>query len=183
MESALSRTAIRDERPTLVSADRLRSHGIPVMVYLVDETLRILAVFGTGRHDASYRLLATRWSSQIEPLARRLIDEADDGAECVGQLSPENHVRVFSVKGSFSGYAVFVERQGHALSVRAKCTQYGFSLRESDVFELIIAGKRIREIAGELGIAAATVQCHIRNAGSKLGCTKRSAMIAKMLLG
>jgi len=76
-----------------------------------------------------------------------------------------------------------VERQGHALSVRAKCTQYGFSLREADVFELVIAGRHVRDIAQQLGIAAATVQCHIRNAGSKLGCTKRSAMIAKMLLG
>ncbi len=183
METALSPTAIRDERPMLVSADRLRSQAIPVMVYLVDETLQILAVFGTGRHDASYRLLATRWSTHIEPLARRLIDAAGEDDGCVGELSPETLVRVFSVKGSFRGYAVFVERQGHALSVRAKCTQYGFSLREADVFELVIAGRHVRDIAQQLGIAAATVQCHIRNAGSKLGCTKRSAMIAKMLLG
>lgn len=71
----------------------------------------------------------------------------------------------------------------HAPSFRAKCSRYGFSSRESDVLELVVEGKHVRDIAVVLGIAEATVHCHLRNAGIKLGCTKRSAMIAKMLLG
>jgi len=117
-----------------------------------------------------------------KPLARRLVEGGVDREQRSGALSSEIVVRVFALEGTVRGYAVLVERQRHAPSFFVKCSQYGFSSREADVLELVIDGKNVREIASSLGIAEATVHCHLRNAGIKLGCTKRSAMIAKMLL-
>ena len=66
-------------------------------------------------------------------------------------------------------------------SVRAQCVRLGLSARETDVMELLIGGKRTSDIAALLDISQATVQTHLRNAGVKLRCPQRSAMISKLL--
>ncbi|MBC5800098.1 MAG: hypothetical protein GIW94_09025 [Candidatus Eremiobacteraeota bacterium] len=45
------------------------------------------------------------------------------------------------------------------------------------MLELLVDGKHVRAIAVTLGIADATVHCHLRNAGIKLGGAKRSAIV------
>ncbi len=163
-------------------SDLSRLRGVP-LVFVVDRAFRISAVCGgSPSNDAA---VASRWKLEIEPIVRALVERGNGGADeaYTGTLSPEEVVRVFSLRGEFGGYAVFVERRRSRKSIRTTCVQYGLSQREFDVLELVVAGKNSSDIGRQLSISDATVQSHVRNVGIKMGCTKRSAMIAKALIG
>jgi DNA-binding CsgD family transcriptional regulator len=50
---------------------------------------------------------------------------------------------------------------------------------ETRVFELICAGRKQADVAGELGIAASTVKTHLLQVFAKTGC-KRQADLVKL---
>lgn len=51
--------------------------------------------------------------------------------------------------------------------------------REREVFELLIQGKKLKEIAGELGIKYSTVNTHQKNVYKKLGVNTRAECILR----
>jgi LuxR family maltose regulon positive regulatory protein len=53
------------------------------------------------------------------------------------------------------------------------CLLEPLSLRESEVLTLLLAGKSIKEIAGEMAIAPNTVRAHVRTLHRKLGVHSR----------
>ncbi|NLW78940.1 MAG: helix-turn-helix transcriptional regulator [Ruminococcaceae bacterium] len=55
----------------------------------------------------------------------------------------------------------------------------GLTQREHDVFELLIKGKKMREIADELGIKYSTVNTHQKSVYKKLGVTSRVECILR----
>lgn len=57
------------------------------------------------------------------------------------------------------------------------------SLRERDVIRLLRAGKTSKEIAGVLGLSAATIERHRHNIRKKLGLVGSDANLAGVLLG
>ncbi|MDQ2909027.1 MAG: helix-turn-helix domain-containing protein [Candidatus Eremiobacteraeota bacterium] len=65
--------------------------------------------------------------------------------------------------------------------LRVTCLQYGLSRRETEIFEMIIGGKNTTEIAAQLMVSDSTIHSHVRNIGLKLRCTRRSAMVARVL--
>jgi two-component system, NarL family, response regulator len=50
--------------------------------------------------------------------------------------------------------------------------------REVEIVRHVAAGKRSREIAGELHIATSTAQTHLRNAMAKLGARSQAHVVA-----
>ena len=55
------------------------------------------------------------------------------------------------------------------------------TIREKDVFMLLIKNKTTKEIANELGISEKTVRNHISNAMQKLGCKGRAGAVIELL--
>jgi len=55
------------------------------------------------------------------------------------------------------------------------------TVREKEVFTLLIKNKTTREIATELGISEKTVRNHISNAMQKLGVKGRAAAVVELL--
>lgn len=55
------------------------------------------------------------------------------------------------------------------------------TIREKDVFMLLIKNKTTKEIAYELGISEKTVRNHISNAMQKLGCKGRAGAVIELL--
>lgn len=55
----------------------------------------------------------------------------------------------------------------------------GLTPREHDVFELLIKGKKMREVADELGIKYSTVNTHQKSIYKKLGVTSRAECILR----
>lgn len=67
----------------------------------------------------------------------------------------------------------------HALSglLSSDCAE--LTAREEAILGLLVAGRRTKQIAADLGIAAVTVDFHIKNARRKLGAATREAAIAR----
>ena len=55
------------------------------------------------------------------------------------------------------------------------------TLREKEVFELLVANKNTREISEYLGISEKTVRNHISNVMQKLECKGRAGAIVELL--
>ena len=55
------------------------------------------------------------------------------------------------------------------------------TIREKEVFTLLIKNKTTREIADELNISEKTVRNHISNAMQKLGVKGRAAAVVELL--
>lgn len=55
------------------------------------------------------------------------------------------------------------------------------TVRETEVFNLLIANKTTKEIARELNISEKTVRNHISNAIQKLGVTGRAGAIIELI--
>jgi len=55
------------------------------------------------------------------------------------------------------------------------------TLREKEVFELLVTGKNTKEISEFLGISEKTVRNHISNVMQKLGCKGRAGAIVELL--
>ncbi len=61
-----------------------------------------------------------------------------------------------------------------AVRLAGRIPQSGLTEREHDVLRLLVRGRRNREIADNLGIAAGTVKTHVENILLKLGVTDRT---------
>ncbi|GAC1399740.1 MAG: hypothetical protein NVS3B17_10750 [Vulcanimicrobiaceae bacterium] len=118
----------------------------------------------------------------LEATVRRLIAQARSGAAASAvDLSDDRCLRCFPLEGLPDTYAIFIEQTRHPPSVAELLARYPLSLREAEVVSLLVRGATSHEIADHLRIAETTVVSHVRNAGLKLGCTKRSTMIARLL--
>ncbi|MFV0497616.1 MAG: response regulator transcription factor [Candidatus Fimivivens sp.] len=59
--------------------------------------------------------------------------------------------------------------------------EYGFTLREVEIAELLIAGRTNPQIGDDLCISIPTVRFHVQNIFKKLDVNRRSAAVAKLL--
>lgn len=99
---------------------------------------------------------------------------------CV-ELEDGRCLRAFSLYGFSATYAVFCEPKRQPISMPGLLARYSFTLREAQVVALMARGATNHDIADALSISETTVISHVRNAGLKLGCTKRSTIIARLL--
>jgi len=67
------------------------------------------------------------------------------------------------------------------MKVSEKMKNSILTLREKEVFELLISNKNTKEISEYLGISEKTVRNHISNVMQKLGCKGRASAIVELL--
>ncbi|WP_084350996.1 LuxR C-terminal-related transcriptional regulator [Millisia brevis] len=123
--------------------------------------------------------------------ARLLIGLRDDGPGRLTASDPAFRELNARVK-ALGGTAVFdiVPDWGTAIDVSIPLdppqnaeapAEWDLGPREADVLRLLVAGKRNRQIAAELGISENTVKTHVGQLYRKLGVTSRAAAIAKAI--
>jgi DNA-binding CsgD family transcriptional regulator len=64
------------------------------------------------------------------------------------------------------------------LRLRRFESQHGLSIREREVFRLLISGSTNQEIAGRLFVSESTVKFHVTNILRKTGCRSRNEVLA-----
>jgi DNA-binding CsgD family transcriptional regulator len=89
--------------------------------------------------------------------------------------------RAVRLSGGFSGYVAWIEPQWRRETIRDARARTRLSAREREILDLLVRGFRRSEIARSLGIAETTAQSHVRKIGSKLGCSRRSEIVARAL--
>ncbi|GAC1309230.1 MAG: hypothetical protein NVSMB21_15490 [Vulcanimicrobiaceae bacterium] len=123
-----------------------------------------------------------RWSPEIRAIAVALIERVERGETTASAvLSAGKRMRVTPLVGLVTTYVVSIERERYGMSAAAIAERFSLSRRESEVVELLMHGATNAEIARELGIGETTAVSHVRNVGLKLGCSKRSTMVARIL--
>jgi DNA-binding NarL/FixJ family response regulator len=143
--------------------------------FVVDEMLRV--IFHTATANSTTTLPAS-----VVATVRHLMDELTASSEpsAVAILSASEIVRLLRLEAADGAnrFAVLVERFAVRSSVAKAAERYALSTRETEVLEGLMRGESTNEIAHRLGIAATTVQEHIRKVGDKTNVTKRSAIVA-----
>ena len=61
--------------------------------------------------------------------------------------------------------------------VDALCAQYGFTVREREVLEAVLAGRSLRQIADELGVRIRTARYHYYNLMAKTGASSTQELL------
>ena len=132
--------------------------------------------------DATATGIVPPWSDEIAELVCALIERLDDGGlSASGTLAEGRHVRIFPLLGLGAFYAVSIEFERSEPSFAAMAERFGLTLRESEVLPLLVNGSTNPEIARALDIRETTVISHVHNIGLKVGATKRSSIIARVL--
>jgi DNA-binding NarL/FixJ family response regulator len=110
---------------------------------------------------------------------RRMVLEAID-AGAVGYLLKDGGMDdiVRAVEAAARGEAPLSPRAAQAiLSARPTRQLPSLSSRERQVVDLVVAGKRNRDIAMEMGISEKTVKTHLTHVYQRLGVTSRAEMV------
>jgi DNA-binding CsgD family transcriptional regulator len=151
-------------------------------VYVFDSEMRMVSCFeppafaagapASGDRDRDALLSLLR---EIEPLSSGTPSEPAEKA------SDGVIFRAVKLSGSFSGYVAWIEPEWRREAIRSAGARARLSAREHEILELLVLGFRRSEIARSLGIAETTVQSHVRKIGSKLGCTRRSEIVARAI--
>lgn len=165
-----------DPKPEASALELARSREAP-RFFVVDDDLRI--VFHTASNVPSN---GAAMPGAVESAVRQLMRElrASEETSAVAILSATQIVRLLRLEApdGANRYAVLLERFAARSSVAKAVIRFGLSARETEVLDGLMRGESTNAIARRLGIAATTVQEHIRNIGHKTHVTKRSAIVA-----
>jgi DNA-binding NarL/FixJ family response regulator len=120
------------------------------------------------------------------PSARVVVLSSHEGDVDI-RRALESGAQGYAVKGIIRGELLEIIRSVHAgkrrlpAAIAQKLAEHmadeAISPRELDVLSLMAAGKRNKEIAGELSIAEDTVKMHVRNILSKLQVNDRTEAV------
>ena len=148
----------------------------PLDFYIVDAELNVLLRRGNNMGDVPERL-----PDYIHRAARELLDTnpGDSGVVPLRRDLALRMLRVYS--GAGTRYALFLEPYHARDFILAAVKRYSLTLREGTVLDLILRGTSTSDIAARLSITDGTVQQHVKNLGSKVGVTKRNAIVATIL--
>jgi DNA-binding NarL/FixJ family response regulator len=78
-------------------------------------------------------------------------------------------------------YALFLEPFRTRDFLQSAVTRFALTRREGTILDLVVRGTSTNEIAARLSITEATVHQHVKNIGSKVGVTKRNAIVATVV--
>jgi DNA-binding NarL/FixJ family response regulator len=134
-------------------------------VRLLDEALDVLDGSGAARLDAQIRTDLAAWILLLEP---------DQSARAVDLLrSSEKYARQEELGPLLSRIRWLLERLGESPDGELPGRLAELSAAERRVAQLVVTGKRNREIAEELGVSVKSVEWHVSHILRKLSITSR----------
>ena len=134
-------------------------------VRLLDEALDVLDGSGAARLDAQFRTDLAAWILLLEP---------DQSARAVDLLrSSEKYARQEELGPLLSRIRWLLERLGESPDGELPGRLAELSAAERRVAQLVVTGKRNREIAEELGVSVKSVEWHVSHILRKLSITSR----------
>jgi len=145
-------------------------------LFIVDKNAEVIA--RTGGPD---RRIGSD-PPDLSATLRRLVAQLRCGEPMANErLADGRCLRGFPLLGLMGSFAVFIERARTPMKLPDLVARYGFTIREAEIIVLLVRGATNHEISDHLQIGETTVVSHIRNAGQKLGCTKRASIVARVL--
>jgi DNA-binding NarL/FixJ family response regulator len=137
-------------------------------VGLLDEALDVIAGSDAARLDAQIRTDLAAWILLLEP---------DDSARAVDLLrSAEKYARQEELGPLLSRIRWLLERLGEAPDGELPGRLAELSAAERRVAQLVVVGKRNREIAAELGVSVKSVEWHVSHILRKMSISSRTEL-------
>ena len=141
-------------------------------VRLLDEALDVLAGSDAARLDAQIRTDLAAWLLLLEP---------DESARAVDLLrTAEKYARQEELGPLLSRIRWLLERLGESPDGELPGRLAELSAAERRVAQLVVTGKRNREIAEELGVSVKSVEWHVSHILRKLSITSRQDLAAAL---
>ena len=132
-------------------------------------------VWGSALEVRSHRL-----RSHIRLLRHALSIQAPAAVDLSGELC----IRGSLLRGAIGEYLLMViEPVNRRDAVQEQLSLFGFTPREYEVAELVVAGMSNRQIVIRLNIAENTVESHIKRILTKASVPSRAALVSKILWG
>jgi DNA-binding CsgD family transcriptional regulator len=143
-----------------------------IRVRLLDEALDVLAGSGAARLDAQIRTDLAAWLLLLEP---------DQSGRAVDLLrTSEKYARQEELGPLLSRIRWLLERLGESPDGELPGRLAELSAAERRVAQLVVTGKRNREIAEELGVSVKSVEWHVSHILRKLSITSRQDLAAAL---
>jgi DNA-binding NarL/FixJ family response regulator len=137
-------------------------------VGLLDEALEVLHGTGAARLDAQIRTDLAAWILLLRP---------DDSARAVDLLrSAETYARQEELGPLLARIRWLLERLGQAPDGELPGRLAELSAAERRVAQLVVMGRRNREIAAELGVSVKSVEWHVSHILRKLSIKSRTEL-------
>jgi DNA-binding NarL/FixJ family response regulator len=137
-------------------------------VALLDEALEVLHGTGAARLEAQIRTDLAGWILLLQP---------DASARAIDLLrSAEKYARQEELGPLLSRVRWLLERLGEAPDGELPGRLAELSAAERRVAQLVVVGKRNREIAAELGVSVKSVEWHVSHILRKLSITSRTEL-------
>lgn len=169
------RRLMTDSRRNVSPLDVARKREAP-RFFVVDDDLRV--VFHSASHPETNGALPAAVIRAARQLMHELAGSNDPSAVSIVSASEIVRVLRLEAEDGANRFAVLIERFAARSSVIQAAKQFALSARETEVLDALMRGESTNEMARRLGIAATTVQEHIRKIGHKTNVTKRSAIVA-----
>jgi DNA-binding CsgD family transcriptional regulator len=150
-----------------VDAAARRAHGLLALATGCDEAAGVLAEAAAGFDALGYRLDAAR-SALLQGRALRRAGRRSDAAAVL-----EDTRACFAGMGAAAWVA---QAEAEAERVAPSRTAGQLTATESKIADLVAAGRRNREIAGELFVSVATVEAHLTRIYRKFGVHSRTEL-------
>jgi DNA-binding CsgD family transcriptional regulator len=137
-------------------------------IALLDEAMELLHGTGAARLDAQIRTDLAAWILLLQP---------EDSARAIELLrSAEKYARQEELGPLLSRIRWLLERLGEAPDGELPGRLAELSAAERRVAQLVVVGKRNREIAAELGVSVKSVEWHVSHILRKLSISSRTEL-------
>jgi DNA-binding CsgD family transcriptional regulator len=170
VEAELADARTSDSAYAVAYALRTRAAIAPTddRVALLEEALDVLHGAGAERLDAQVRTDLAAWILLLQPL---------ESARAVDLLrSAERYARKAELGPLLARVRWLLERLGEAPDGELPGRLAELSAAERRVAQLVVIGKRNREVAAELGVSVKSVEWHVSHILRKLSITSRTEL-------
>ena len=170
VEAELAQTRTLDAPYAIAYALRTQAAIAPTSdrVALLDEALEVLEGTAAARLDAQIRTDLAAWLLLLHP---------QESARAVDLLrSAEKYARQEELAPLLGRIRWLLERLGEAPDGELPGRLAELSAAERRVAQLVVVGKRNREIAVELGVSVKSVEWHVSHILRKLAITSRTEL-------
>ena len=170
VEAELAEARTSDSAYAVAYALRTRAAIAPTddRVALLEEALDVLHGAGAERLDAQVRTDLAAWILLLQPL---------ESARAVDLLrSAERYARKAELGPLLARVRWLLERLGEAPDGELPGRLAELSAAERRVAQLVVIGKRNREVAAELGVSVKSVEWHVSHILRKLSITSRTEL-------